>query len=87
MEVYMHTFKLPGQQISQPPLQQWCDPPHEEQPHSPARCPEATTWTLAHRTLIKTKTENHNEIKLLDAKMTTCSTAFCGKLTYPFCGH
>lgn len=50
-----HTFKLPGQQISQPSLQQRSDPPHKEQPHSPARSPETTTWALAHRTLSKTR--------------------------------
>lgn len=48
-----HTFKLPGQQIPEPPLQQWSNAPHEEEPHSPTRTPEATTWTFAHRTLIK----------------------------------
>lgn len=52
IHVYMQTFKLPGQQISKPPLQQRSDSSHEEEPHSPARGPEATTWTLANRTLI-----------------------------------
>lgn len=53
--MYVQTFKLSGQQISEPPLQQGGDAPHEEQPHPPTRGPEATTWTLAHRTL-KTQT-------------------------------
>jgi len=47
----MHTFKLPGQQVAQPPLQQRGDAPHEEQPDSPARSPEATAWTFTHWTL------------------------------------
>lgn len=59
---YMHTFKLPGQQIPQPPLQQWSDAPHEEQPHSPAWSPEATAWTLANRTLTKAAC-THREVK------------------------
>lgn len=54
----MLTFKLPGQQIPQPSLQQWSDPPHEEQPDSPSRSPEATTRTLANRTLLKVKKIN-----------------------------
>lgn len=49
---YMHTFKLSGEQIPQPPLQQWSDSSHEKQPHSPAGSPEATAWTLAHRSLL-----------------------------------
>lgn len=53
-----HTLKLSGQQIPQPPLQQWSDPPHEEQPDSPARSPEATTWTFAHWTLSGKKKRN-----------------------------
>ncbi len=54
----MLTFKLPGQQIPEPPLQQRSDPPHEKQPDSPAGSPEATTRTLAHRTLINKYLKN-----------------------------
>lgn len=62
----MNTFKLPGQQIPQPPLQQRSDPPHEEQPDSPARSPEATTWTLAHRPLSKKKKETKKTVWTLN---------------------
>lgn len=47
----MFTFKLSGQEISKPPLQQWSNASHEEKPHSPARSPESTTWTFSYRTL------------------------------------
>ena len=51
LQARLHTFKLPGQQVAQPPLQQRGDAPHEEEPHSPARGPEATAWTFTHWSL------------------------------------
>lgn len=73
----MNTFKLPGQQIPQPPLQQRSDPPHEEQPDSPARSPEATTWTLAHRPLSKKK--ERNKKNCMDTEQNIFSTQAVGR--------
>lgn len=52
------TFKLPGQQVAQPSLQQGGDAPHKEQPHPPSWCPEPTAWTLTHWTL-RTHSKTH----------------------------
>lgn len=45
------TFKLPGQEVAQPSLQQRGDATHEKQPYSPASSPEATARALPYRAL------------------------------------
>ena len=42
-------FELPGEEVTQPPLQQWGHAPHKEEPHPPARGPETTAGTLTNR--------------------------------------
>lgn len=45
------TFKLPGQEVAQPSLQQRGDATHEKQPDPPASSPEATARALPYRAL------------------------------------
>ena len=45
------TLELAGEQVAEPALQQRRHAAHEKEPHTPARRPEATARTLAHRTL------------------------------------
>lgn len=47
------TFKLPGQEVPEPALQQRRNPSHEEEPHAPAGSPEAAAGALPHRPLHK----------------------------------
>ena len=47
-------FKLPGQQVAQPALQQGRDAAHEEHPHTPPGGPDPTPWPFAHRSLSAT---------------------------------
>lgn len=49
------TLKLTRQKITKPAFKQRSNTTHEEQPHTPARCPDTTAWTLAHWTLSQTK--------------------------------
>lgn len=63
-QTIVHTLKLSGEQIPEPPLQQWSDAPHEEQPDPPAGSPEPTTWTFAHRTLSEKKTLEHKKTQV-----------------------
>jgi hypothetical protein len=48
------TFKLTGEEISEPPLKERDDAAHEEQPHSPTGSPKTATRTLSDWTRIET---------------------------------
>ena len=45
------SFKLTGQEVTQPSFQQWSYTSHEEQPHPPSWAPETTPWSLANCSL------------------------------------
>ena len=47
-------FKLPGQQVAQPTLQQGGDASHEEHPHTPAWGPDPTAGAFAYWSLSTT---------------------------------
>ena len=45
------SFELSGEQVAQPSFQEGYDTAKEEQPYTPAWCPETTAWSFTHRTL------------------------------------
>ena len=52
-DLRLTALELTGQQVSEPPLQQWHDTTEEEKPHAPHGCPEAHTRPLAHWARVK----------------------------------
>lgn len=59
------TLEMSCQQVSEPALQQWYDTAQEEQPHSPARSPESTSWSLSDWSCVETVVDNVLQILAL----------------------
>jgi hypothetical protein len=59
------TLEMSCQQVSEPALQQWHDTTQEEQPHSPARSPESTTWSFSDWSCVEAVVDNVLQILTL----------------------